>query len=100
MNDCKAFAGDFSDLTESEVLAGTITGFYDEVQGGVIVEKLVEHSKAFILSEVRIEEIAGARFVVDVSRTTATEVMLLVERLAGEEEGDLVFAGARVGLLA
>jgi hypothetical protein len=92
------FDGSRSDMLVSEDLVGTITGFYDEATG-FVAEKLVSHAKAFLLAEVRIGEYAGARFMVDVSRTTATEVMLIVERLAGAETGDLTFAGARVGLL-
>jgi hypothetical protein len=98
MSEHPVFHGLRSDMFASEDLVGTITGFYDETEGRVVAQ-LVEHAGAFLVSEVRIGEYSGARFGIDVSRTTATAVMLVVERLAGVETGDLVFAGTRVGVV-
>ncbi len=93
------FAGEYSDLIAESVLSGTLTGFYDLAEGEVM-EELAEHAEEYLVSEPRVTEAAGARVTVDVSRTTGTAVMLVFERLAGAETGDLAYTGVRRGLLA
>jgi len=99
MSDHPVFDGSNSDLIVMAVLSDTIVGFFDKLEG-YVEAVTIEHEEAFLVSEIRVDEAAGARVVVDVSRTTETEVTLICERLAGEETGDLELVGERRGLLA
>jgi hypothetical protein len=96
VSDYAAFDASRSDMIVTEVLAGTITGFYS-LSVGDVATLVVEHDSAFMVSEVRVDEAVGARVTVDVSRTTETAVTLVAERVTGSGSGDLVVSGSRVG---
>lgn len=98
---CPVFSSAISDLVASVALSGSIVGFYEQSEGTATVVE-VDHSEdaEFALAETRVTEATGARVTVDVSRTTAGSVALVVERISGEGTGDLAIVGTRVGLLS